>query len=145
MAKESPVRLALLSVHPEYAEALVNGTKKVEFRKRALAADVTHVAIYATRPVGRVVGVFSIDEQVVAEPGELWRQFSKVAGISRPRFFEYYDGLHRGVGIRVKSFLGLEGGMTLEDALGISRPPQGTQYFSISDPGHRLAEALAAN
>lgn len=145
MADRPAVRLALLSVHPEFASALLDGTKQVEFRKRALAPDVTHVAIYATRPVSRVVGVFSIDGQVTAPPSELWREFAEVAGISRPKFFDYFSGKPRGVGIRVKELLGLGDGMTLQEAFGISRPPQGTQYFSLADLDSSLTDTLVAS
>ena len=43
-----------MSIHPVYANAILTGDKKVEFRKRRLAADVTHVLVYATAPeIGR--------------------------------------------------------------------------------------------
>ena len=56
MAKEHAVRLALLSVHPEFADALVRGEKLVEFRKRALAADVTHVVVGGNATAGFRIG-----------------------------------------------------------------------------------------
>ncbi len=43
--------IALMSIHPQYANAIVEGTKRVEFRKRPLARNVTHVIVYATAPV----------------------------------------------------------------------------------------------
>ncbi|MEO6472874.1 MAG: ASCH domain-containing protein [Aeromicrobium sp.] len=142
MAEEPAYRVALLSVHPEFADALLAGTKTVEFRKRPLAADVTHVAIYATQPVGRVVGIFSIEEQVKGNPHQLWRRFKHVAGISRPKFFEYYEGHHEGVGIRVRELASFDEAFTLEDAFGISRPPQSFQYFSSGQTHVALSGAL---
>lgn len=142
MAERPAHRLALLSVHPEFATALLNGTKRVEFRKRALAPDVTHVAIYATKPVGRVVGVFSIEEQVVATPQHLWRTFADVAGISRPNFFAYYGDTDRGVGIRVGRLVGFDRSMSLQEAFGISHAPQSFQYFEAKRANRRLIGAL---
>ncbi len=137
---EVPVRrIALLSVHPDYAAALVSGAKTVEFRKRPLAPDVTHVAVYATRPVGRVVAIFSIDEQVSDSPQNLWERFRHVAGISRPKFLKYFAGYARGVGIQVGQLVRIDH-VTLEDAFGINRPPQGVQYFA--EPSPSLAAAL---
>jgi predicted transcriptional regulator len=142
VAKEHAVRLALLSVHPEFADALVRGEKLVEFRKRALAADVTHVAIYATKPVGRIVGVFRIRDQVTDTPHGLWAKFKRVAGISQDRFLAYYEGHESGVGIRVEAMIALDESVTLEDAFGISRPPQSVQYFQPTVAGPKLSAAL---
>lgn len=142
MADDHARRVALLSVHPEYAQAILDGTKTVEFRKRPLAPDVTHVAIYATQPVGRVVAVFSIEEQVTDTPRRLWHKFQKVAGISKDKFLAYYDGHKEGVGIKVGDLVGLEERETLEDAFGITRPPQSFQYFEANKASSRLQVAL---
>lgn len=143
MAEVPACRVALLSVHPEYAQAILDGTKTVEFRKRPLADDVTHVAIYATRPVGRIVGVFRIEEQVQRAPGTLWKRFKDVGGISYSKFLAYYDGHPQGVGIRVGDLVRIDGDVTLEDAFGISRPPQSFQYFEPDEASERLRFAFA--
>lgn len=137
MAAGPTRRLALLSVHPEYAAALVEGSKTVEFRKRRLAPDITHVAIYATHPVSKVVGIFIVREQVTDTPLQLWRRFRPVAGISKSRFLHYFQGHSQGVGIRLDATIRLGQGVTLEEAFGIARPPQSFQYFTIeqSTPG----------
>ncbi|PEG52808.1 ASCH domain-containing protein [Mycolicibacterium diernhoferi] len=142
MVEGRPVRLALLSVHPEYASALVSGRKTVEFRKRPLAPDVTHVVIYATQPVARVVGVFSIREQVMESPRQLWNMFHNVAGISKAKFMDYYRGCSTGVGIRVGEMTGLPDNFTLQEAFGISRPPQSFQYFTLRQTAPKLAGVL---
>lgn len=143
MADDSGYRLALLSVHPEFAQAILDGTKTVEFRKRPLAPDVTHVAVYATQPVRRVVAVFSIEEQVLDAPRRLWNKFKNVAGISQEKFLAYYEGHERGVGIMVTGLVGLVEHETLEVAFGISRPPQSFQYFEVAEASSTLRLALA--
>lgn len=37
MATGTNGRIALMSIHPQYARAILDGTKEVEFRKRPLA------------------------------------------------------------------------------------------------------------
>ncbi|MBN9619395.1 MAG: ASCH domain-containing protein, partial [Actinobacteria bacterium] len=83
-------RVALMSIHPEYADAILAGTKKVEFRKRPIADDVTHVIVYATAPVSAIVGAFTVENQATAAPSNLWRRFAKVGGITRHGFFSYF-------------------------------------------------------
>lgn len=123
-------RVALMSIHPEYADAIVAGTKKVEFRKRPIAGDVTHVLVYATAPVSAVVGAFTVTGQDTHEPRKLWRLFKKVAGISKSGFFAYYAEREHGTGIRVGEVLVPEAPLSLQDDLGVARPPQSYQYLA---------------
>ncbi len=63
----------LLSIKPEFAEKILNGTKKFEFRKGIFKNNnITTVVIYATMPVGKVVGQFSIDGILKNDPEALW-------------------------------------------------------------------------
>ena len=45
----------LLSIKPEFAEKILNGAKRYEFRKQAFAQPVEAVVLYATKPVGKIV------------------------------------------------------------------------------------------
>ena len=56
MADSSPGRIVLMSIRPEYAKALLSGTKTVELRKARLANSTLHIVIYSTAPVQRWCG-----------------------------------------------------------------------------------------
>ncbi|WP_369009144.1 ASCH domain-containing protein, partial [Escherichia coli] len=46
----------LLSIKPEFAEKILNGTKRFEFRKGIFKnPQISTVVIYATMPLGKVV------------------------------------------------------------------------------------------
>lgn len=79
-----------MAIHPEYADAILQGTKQVEFRKRKLAEDIETVVIYATAPVQKVVGEFRIRETVVDTPERIWARYGAVGVIDRHSFGEYY-------------------------------------------------------
>jgi predicted transcriptional regulator len=98
---ESTDRVALLSIHPEFAEAIMSGRKRVEFRKVPFGSDVRTVVVYATRPVARVVGTFDVIGIEQRAPSRLWDMFGQVGGISRRRFSEYFQGHRTGYAIRV--------------------------------------------
>ena len=52
----------LLSIKPEFAEKILNGTKRFEFRKGIFKnPQISTVVIYATMPLGKVVGQFRIE------------------------------------------------------------------------------------
>ena len=123
-------RVALMSIHPRYADAILAGTKKVEFRKRPIGADVTHVVVYATAPVSAVVGAFTVTGQETHPPRKLWRLFERVAGISRSGFFDYYAEREHGTGIRVGEILVPDAPLSLLHDLGVAHPPQSYQYLA---------------
>lgn len=62
----------LLSLKPKYAEMILSGKKTVELRKRWANKEVDKVWIYATEPVGKILGYF--------EEGTVWTASPKVYG-----------------------------------------------------------------
>ena len=143
MADATVGRVALMSIHPVYATAILDGTKQVEFRKRPIAHDVTHVIVYATAPVSAVVGVFEVSGQTTATPASLWQKFKQVAGISRDGFDAYFDGRDSATGIGVGTVTALDKPMCLRQDLGLARPPQSFQYVDPRDVPSTLLQAGA--
>jgi predicted transcriptional regulator len=90
-----------MAIQPRFSQAILAGEKKVEFRKRRLASDITTVLIYESAPTQRIVGRFTIADTVEGRPAELWRRFGAVGGIPRREFLEYYSGNTRAVGFVV--------------------------------------------
>jgi predicted transcriptional regulator len=123
-------RVALLSIRPEYAEAIFAGRKTVEFRRAPIADDVSVVVVYVTQPVGRVIGWFTVRQVRRSTPGALWRRFSSVAGIGRRAYFDYFDGSEHAYGIEIEKVTTLVSPLELDDVLPGLRPPQSFQYLS---------------
>jgi predicted transcriptional regulator len=119
-----------MSIRPQFANAILDGSKTVEFRKRRLAGDVTRVVIYITSPVQAVVGEFTVADQVVASPQTLWRRYRLVAGIDRASFFKYFDGSSDAVGILIDAVVQYKEPQTLRQFDPSMRPPQSFQYLA---------------
>lgn len=128
-----------MSIHPRYADEIMSGTKRVEFRKRPVGDDVTHVMIYATAPVSAVIGAFSVAGQETMEPESLWTRFHTVAGITKWRFLDYFNGRATGTGIMVNEVLRPDAPLSLSHDLGVTRPPQSYQYLSVDAAREALA------
>ncbi|MGO1000555.1 ASCH domain-containing protein [Lysobacter sp. CA196] len=93
----------LLSIKPEYAEKILGGDKRYEFRKVIpKVSGVTTVVIYATKPVGKVVGEFDVDSFISEKPSALWTRTSEFSGITKSFFNEYFRGRMTGHAIKVK-------------------------------------------
>ena len=86
----------LLSIKPEFAEKILNGTKRFEFRK-----GIFTVVIYATMPLGKVVGQFRIESILSDEPESLWKKTEKHAGISKQFYDSYYSGREKAYAIKI--------------------------------------------
>ncbi len=126
--KDAP-QLALLSIHPVYAHAILRGEKRVEFRKRPFRRDVDFVAIYATAPVQRVIGVFSVEAVQIESPRRIWKKFHSIGGISQEAFSSYYSGVSSAVAIQVGEVHALPEPVCLSRFDSITAPPQSFMYL----------------
>lgn len=101
MADGSLGAVALISIHPRFANAILDGTKQVEFRKVGFKREITHVLLYATSPIQQIIGYVEVSEIEERSPAALWRRYHEVAGIERAAFFAYYRGKNTGVALKV--------------------------------------------
>ena len=129
MDSKSSRSVALMSIRPDYAQKILAGDKRVEFRKTRLASTISHVVIYATNPIRRIVGFFKVLGIEQATPDELWRRHQQDGGIERSLFFAYYSERASGIAIRVGEVVGLRNPKALS-ALGDNLvPPQSFRYL----------------
>lgn len=134
-----------MAIHGEFAELILAGTKRVEFRKAAFRRPVSHVFIYATAPVARVVGYFEVAAVDEGSPPTLWRSYSGVAGIDYPRYRGYFAGHRRGVAIRVKRAVAFERPIRLGQHGLPPRAPQNFAYVNAAVVRKLRAEPTAPN
>lgn len=80
----------LLSIKPKYAENIFSGVKRYEFRKQAFKKPVDVVVLYATKPVGKIVGEFRLKSILQGSPDEIWRLTEQFSGISHDFYAAYY-------------------------------------------------------
>jgi predicted transcriptional regulator len=119
----------MISLHPEWAEAILEGRKTVEFRRAAPASEVSHVVIYATKPVGEVVGYFSVRSVHTGSPSNLWKRFGARGAISRRRFRDYFHARSTGFAIEIGDVIALKKPVPIR-AVGGKTPPQNFCYVS---------------
>jgi predicted transcriptional regulator len=128
MASTTARRVALMSIHPEYAEKLLSGSKRVEFRRAGPKERVDRLLVYATRPIGALVGILEIIESIRATPRQLWRDFGPVGGIEKKAFFTYFSGSATGSALVVGRVWRLGCAVGLEQAGLSDRAPQSFRY-----------------
>lgn len=80
-----------MSVRPVFAAAILNGTKRWEFRRvRCKLATGDQIVIYATTPIQRIVGRFTVGDVRSGAPEEL--EALEQSPVLRPLLQAYLTG-----------------------------------------------------
>jgi predicted transcriptional regulator len=91
---------AIISIRPNFAEAILSGAKTVELRRRIPPIEIgTRLWIYATRPTAAVVGSAIVNAIVRGTPDSVWDAYSTQVAISRDDYDGYFDGANEAIGI----------------------------------------------
>lgn len=119
----------LLSIKPEFAEKIFNGTKKFEFRRSIFKNDqIKTVVVYASSPLQSVIGEFEIDHIIYDELTNLWQQTHEFAGIEKDYFFHYFSDKQQGYAIVIKKTRVYQKPLSLKENFNML-PPQSFAYL----------------
>ena len=119
----------LLSIKPEYTDRIFSGEKKYEFRRTIFKnQEVTHVIVYASSPVRKVIGEFEILDIIHDDVRALWEKTRSHAGISEKKFFDYFSDKSKGYAIQIGKTEKYQHSISLEEEYGMI-PPQSFAYF----------------
>jgi len=127
----------LLSIRPEYANKIFEGTKTVELRRtrpRLEAGD--WVLVYVSTPVKALMGMVEVGRVMEAHPSLLWPHVREHAGITRWQFDHYYTGADRAYGIFLKSLRQLPIPIKLghlRELIDGFVPPQSYRYLTYDE------------
>lgn len=119
----------LLSIHPEYANAIFAGHKGFEFRRVLFKEDVDEVVVYATSPISRVVGKFNIENIYEDSPSKLWTKTEALAGVTKEMFDTYFKGRAKAFAIKVSNPIRFSQPQPLSQYVPSNTPPQSFCYI----------------
>jgi predicted transcriptional regulator len=137
----------LLSIKPEHAANILNGSKQFEFRKVGFKAQpVRTIVVYVTKPLGKIVGEFDVEGILSDVPEKIWVKTSHAAGISEEQFTRYFEGKRRAYAIKVGKVRRYRQPRDLRSILPNGVAPQSFQYLlpptSSSEDAMRDRHAL---
>jgi len=132
-------RTLFLSLLPEFADLILDGTKRIELRRvRPRALPGTHVVVYATSPRRAILGGCEVVDVCSGDPDEIWELHGTLAAIDRDRFDRYFVGAAQAVAIRLGNPWRLSEPLRLsvlrENWEGFN-PPQSFRYVTPRDLG----------
>ena len=120
----------LLSIKPEYVEKIIDGSKRFEFRKSNFRREgIKTIVIYATMPIGKVIGEFEIADIITHSPDELWNKTKEYSGISEDFFQEYFKGKDKAIAFEVGSLKIYDRPMNLSEIESNLKAPQSYRYL----------------
>jgi predicted transcriptional regulator len=130
----------IISIHPTHADSILAGKKTIELRRRIPELPSgTRLWIYATRPIGAVVGFVTIQHVSRAHPKTIWKEHRAGIGINYAAFKAYCNGAREAVAILLAAARRVSP-VTIDQLRGIRgsfHPPQVVTRLTASE-----AEAL---
>jgi predicted transcriptional regulator len=125
----------LLSIKPKYAESIISGRKKYEFRKVVFKKNyIDNVYIYCSSPVKRIIGAFRVGDIIEDRPERLWDRLNEFSGLDEQEFFDYFGNIEKGFAIEIKNVEKFENPVDPIEVIPDFVPPQSFYYvrFSLS-------------
>ena len=137
--------ILLLSIRPEYANKIFDSNKTVELRRvrPRLLNEGDLVLIYVSSPEKAVFGSFIVHSIIEKPIAELWEEVKDKAGISPGKFYDYYQGTSKGIGIFLKDIYKFNQPVKLQHLrkkLPDLKPPQSYRY--ITDKQLKIVNSL---
>jgi predicted transcriptional regulator len=122
-----------ISIKPEFANKILSKTKKIELRKNKPSAQIgDYVLIYSTQPKKAVIGFAKINNIIDCTPDEMWAENASSLGIDKKRFFDYYRGHNKAIGIVLSDVCKLKFSIPLSEIKNTYprfSPPQTYKYI----------------
>lgn len=120
----------LLSIKPEFALKIFEGSKKYEFRRTLFKnKEVNKVIVYASAPISQVIGEFDIEDVLKKDLEELWSETQDFSGISKEFYDSYFEGKEEGFAIKVKKAKKYKTFLNIQETFGV-RAPQSFVYVA---------------
>ena len=122
----------VLSIKPHFAEKIFQGEKLFEYRRIfPRRSDIRAVFVYATKPVGEVIGQFLVAEIIQLPIRDLWRATHKHSGITETFFSSYFVGRSHGFAVSIVAPKRFDRPRKISE-YGIKYPPQSFAYVKCA-------------
>lgn len=119
----------IISLHPEHANKILSGEKKLEFRRVWATRPITAVIIYSTLPVKKIVAVAYIKQIHKGSPTKLWNLAKSIGGgLTRRTLYKYFEGKKQGYAIEFSSIKCFNPAINAKSLLENFHAPQSFTY-----------------
>lgn len=121
----------LLSIKPKYADKIVEGEKKYEFRKTKFnKTNIKYMYIYSTSPIKKIIGKILVDKILEGDPQEIWEICHEHSGITEAEYFKYFSNSKKAYALSIKHYEPLEEQIDPYTEIDNFVPPQSFYYIN---------------
>lgn len=121
----------LMSIKPQFIDKIRRGEKKFEFRRvLPRCQEMGTIIVYASKPVGKVVGEMIVGDSLTYPANEMWEWTKDKSGLTREEFFSYFHDKQNAHAIEIKSYQDYEQPIPLDVLLPDKTPPQSYCYLN---------------
>ena len=119
----------ILSIRPTFCKMILSGQKVYEYRKRIFTrSDVDKVYVYATKPICKIVGFFTIDEVIEDTKTNIWAKTHIGGGISKEYFDAYFLNSDTAYAIKIGQVVKLDTPIVPKEVIKDFHAPQNFMY-----------------
>jgi type I restriction enzyme S subunit len=130
----------LLSVKPEYAEKILEGKKKYEFRRSIFKRnDIDTIFIYSSSPIRKIIASFEIEKILNDSPESIWKLCQKYGSIPKEDFFAYFKNSDSAYAIKICNVVIFQEAIDPYNIIEDFKPPQSFYYLPLDFFQNHLA------
>ena len=122
----------ILSIRPTFCQSIFEGKKVYEYRKRVFKrTDIDKVYIYASKPICKIVGYFTIAAMIEDSPNNMWKTTHEGSGITKEYFDAYFSGSDMAYAIVIGEVVKLDSPIDPKKMIKNFTAPQNYRYVDF--------------
>lgn len=137
-------RAILLSVKPRFAELILTGSKRVEFRRKVPSQAIGTIALYSSAPTQAIIALVEVLETIEATSSKLW-EVAKLngGGLTRQELRAYFEEKETGFAFMLGKVQVFADPIDPKVVFKGFTPPQSFKYLTVKEH-RRLVELMTA-
>jgi predicted transcriptional regulator len=129
----------LLSVKPRFADLIVAGEKRVEFRRAAPSIEVGVIVVYASAPTSAIVAIVPVQQTVYASVSNMWAISRELGGgLTRDELRDYFTSRDNGYAFLLGDVRAFPKPIRPDSIVHGFRAPQSFFYLSPAELGRAI-------
>ncbi|MDE5599479.1 MAG: hypothetical protein K2I49_00925, partial [Ureaplasma sp.] len=118
----------IVSMHHKIIEEIINDEKTAIFMKKMPSNTVNRALIYCVKPIGTVIGEFTLKTIEKLPKAEAWEKYGSKSSFTKTEFTHYYHDKNFARVMVIDGFIQYKEPKTLS-SLNINRGPSGFRYL----------------
>lgn len=140
------MRFAVISIKPQYVDAIVEGQKEYELRRRKPNLDKGDLLIiYETSPEKKVTAWAELDKIIEENIDNLWEKVGEKSAVNFDTFMKYFKGCENGYALQLKNINQFSNPLSLEELRHYMPRYTPPQFFHYLDESHPLYSCLISS